>query len=1205
MKKWKLYHFALFILLCLALNYGGRALATSLQLPLWLDSFGTVLCAYIAGPVCGCMVGVTLNLVYGMTSPLASIYGLTSLTLGLVVGIAAKKKKMDTLFGTMTVSTVASLAAILISLPLNLLFHGGSTGNLWGDGVIAYLREMGWPRPLACGVGQFYIDFMDKTITLLSLFAVMKLARRATGQKTETEKENEELKKLGKAVSVLVLALLALAHPVAVSAEGTNYNDYVQTVYSSKNGLPCGEANDIAQTSDGILWVGTYAGLYRYNGKEFQAMNLDSVRNVNCLYVDAEGRLWIGTNDNGISIAINEKIVNVIDEAKGLPSNSVRSIIQSSDGYYYIGTTSSMQILMLKSGLKRMNTLWEVNYADDVSADGQDHVAAVTNDGRLFLMREGQILSSRQMINGRESYRSCAFDGKGQLMAGTTANHIYTYDISSGGFEDVGIVTCGDLKNIKDLYVLDNGEVFISADNGVGYLDTDGKYHPINTNDFNASIDNMLLDYQGNLWFTSSRLGLLRLAPSAFRDVYTTAGMDKRVVNTIVRWQGCYYFGTDKGLDIVDEACLTQITNQLTEELANVRIRCIVVDSSDHLWICTYGGGLIEVEPDGTEYLYSHQNGSFGNRARLVTQLSDGTVLAAGDTGLSFIRDHEILRTIGYQGGLINSMILTVTEMPDGRIFAGTDGDGIAVLENWEVTRLLTRENGLSSKVILRTVADPKGNGMFIVTSNGLCYMDGDENIRPLNNFPYFNNYDIFVRDEDTLFVMSSAGIYVVSRDELLSDKENIEYELLNFRRGLNSAITANSWNYCERATGDLFLPCDNGVFIINAYLYGAGAQNYRLMVSSLKLDNQEVSVKHGGAIVIDRSVSKIEIMPEIINYTIQDPYVGYYLEGFDSHWIILPQSSLNSIVYTNLLPGDYNFHLAVFDSSQQEILAQRVYEVVKEKEIYDYPWFMIYVIAVPMIAVAWFTWFIVRTQVQRTLDLQKRELAVARQQIQMGNETIFAIAKAVDAKDERTSQHSARVSHYSAMIAREIGLPEEECENLRKTALMHDIGKIGIPDAILNKPAKLTDEEYAVMKTHTTRGAEILKDFTLLDHVVEGALYHHERYDGRGYPNGLKGEDIPIYGRIIGVADAFDAMTANRVYRKQMDFDYVLGELHRGRGAQFDPRMVDAMLKLIDDGKINLNVLYGIKPEDAKPEEPKAKAEKEEPAAEQPKADA
>ena len=1197
MKKWKLYHFSIFIVLCLALNYGGRALATRLSLPLWLDSFGTVLCAYVAGPVCGSIVGATLNLLYSMITPLSSIYGLTSIALAVIVGIAAKKNKLETLFGTMATSSAASLAVITISIPLNVLFHHGSSGNVWGDGVIGYLREIGCPYLLACGAGQFYIDFADKTITLLALFLALKLVKRVISKKKGAGKPGETA---SKAVSALILAALVLSHPAAVSAEGDhgNYSDYVQTVYSSKNGLPCGEANDIVQTDDGILWVGTYAGLYRYNGREFRAMNLDSVRNVNCLYVDAEGRLWIGTNDNGFSIAINEKIVNVVDESKGLPSNSVRSIIQSSDGYYYVGTTSSMQILMLKSGLKRMNTLWEVNYADDIDADKSDHVAAVTNDGRLFLLEEGQILSSRQMINGRESFRSCAFDLKGRLLAGTTANHVYTYDISSGGFEDVSIVTCGDLKNIKDLYVLDNGEIFLSADNGVGYLDQDGKYHAINTNDFNASIDNMLLDYQGNLWFTSSRLGLLRLAPSAFRDVYTTVGMPPQVVNTITRWQDCYYIGTDKGLDIVDDSCMNRVTNQLTEELANVRIRCMMVDDENHLWICTYGGGLIEAAPDGTEYLYSHQNGSFGNLARLVTQLSDGTILAAGDTGLSFIRGHEIIRTIGYQSGLINSMILTVTEMPDGSILAGTDGNGIAVLEDGEVKRLIGITNGLSSEVILRTIPDPKGGGLFIVTSNGLCYMDENERIRPLKNFPYFNNYDIWVRDPDTLFVMSSAGIYVVDRDELLSDSAAIEYELLNYRRGLNSAITANSWNYSDRETGDLFLPCDNGVFIINTNNYDSGAQSYRLMVSALRLDGEVVGTQRGGVMEIDRSVSKIELMPEIINYTIQDPYVGYYLEGFDSKWNILPQSALSTITYTNLLPGNYTFHLAVFDNTQQQILAERIYDVVKEKEIYDYPWFTAYLILVPMVAVAWFTWFIVRTQVQRTLDLQKRELDVARRQVQMGNETIFAIAKAVDAKDERTSQHSARVSHYSAMIARELGFSEEECENLRRTALMHDIGKIGIPDSILNKPSRLTDDEYAIMKSHTLRGAEILKDFTLLDHVIEGTLYHHERYDGRGYPQGLHGDQIPLYARIIGVADAFDAMTANRVYRKQMDFGYVLNELEKGKGSQFDPQIVDVLLKLIKEGTIDLYKLYGIKPEDmqsspaaAKPAQPQAEA--------------
>ena len=156
----------------------------------------------------------------------------------------------------------------------------------------------------------------------------------------------------------------------------------------------------------------------------------------------------------------------------------------------------------------------------------------------------------------------------------------------------------------------------------------------------------------------------------------------------------------------------------------------------------------------------------------------------------------------------------------------------------------------------------------------------------------------------------------------------------------------------------------------------------------------------------------------------------------------------------------------------------------------------------------------------------------------------------------------------------------------------MHDIGKIAIPDGVLNKPSRLTDEEYAIMKTHTTRGAEILEGFTLLDNVIEGAEYHHERYDGRGYPKGLKGQEIPLFARIIGVADAFDAMTANRVYRKQLDFDYVLGELEKGRGTQFDPQFVDILLELIRNGKIDMNKIYHVPKQEAVPAEAKTDGE-------------
>ena len=345
-------------------------------------------------------------------------------------------------------------------------------------------------------------------------------------------------------------------------------------------------------------------------------------------------------------------------------------------------------------------------------------------------------------------------------------------------------------------------------------------------------------------------------------------------------------------------------------------------------------------------------------------------------------------------------------------------------------------------------------------------------------------------------------------------------------------------------------------------------------MVSEVKLDDKTKAIERGTQFKVERDTVKIDFVPEIINYSLDDPTVSYMLEGFDNDWINVKQSELSTIPYTNIKPGNYTFHIAIRDESGK-IVEESVYSFEKQKAIYDNAWFRIYMIVVAAIFVGWLTWFITRRSMDKTLELQQTKLTMALQQVQMGNETILAIAKTVDAKDLRTSKHSQRVSEYSAMIAKEYGFTDEQCENLRKAALLHDIGKIAIPDNVLNKPARLTDEEYAVMKSHVTRGAEILKDFTLIDHVVEGARFHHERYDGRGYPDGLKGEEIPLYGRIIAIADAFDAMTANRVYRQKQDFDYVLNELHKNRGTQFDPELLDIFLKLIDDKKIDIDALY------------------------------
>ena len=1150
-------------LISLIINLAGKALADSFNLPFWLDSFGTVFTAYLLGPIPGAAVGLTTNLIYGIaaSSSIEMIYCIINMSIGIVVGLCARKKMMESLFGAMCVSVIVTLVSVVLSFPLNMIFADGRTGNYFGDGVADYLISNHIPPVLGCIVGEFYIDFADKLLTMAVLFAAIKCFRTIKSKRA--------------AAKLLPLFLLCslILKPMSVQAEegekeeDFDFYSYTQTVYSSDNGLPCGEANDVVQTNDGILWIGTYAGLYRYNGSDFKWMSeFGSVKNVNCLYVDLEGRLWIGTNDNGLTISIGENVSNVVDMSAGLPSNSVRSIVSGTDGLYYVGTSDALQIIRLSGGLTLLDPVPEILYAHSLAADESGYVAAVTAKGELFILKDGKIVSGPYLNSGEEIYTCCTFDDSGLLYVGTSGMEIYSFLIFEDELTKKEVHHCPGLRQINSIGFDGKGHLFACSDSGVGFFGEKGRFKRVNTPNFSNSIDNMTVDYQGNYWFTSSRLGLLRVSKAAFTDIYGLAGADRKVANTVTRWNDLLYIGTDTGLDVLSADDYNRISIRFAQSLGEVRVRCAYVDSKDQLWLCTYGKGLVRVEKDGKSEYYS-QSAGFTDRVRAIAENVDGTLIASGDNGVAILKDGRITDVLEYSSEFSSAMILSILCEDDGTVLLGSDGDGIVVLKDGKVVSKLTMEDGLSSEVILRIVAASDGSGWFIVTSNGLCFMDKEGSIRILMNFPYYNNYDMVINKDGRAFVLGSAGIYIANEAEMIEDEYNYPCELLDSRRGLNTALTANSWNYVSE-NGELFLSCDRGIYLLNMDDYGSEQKSYRMKLSSAVIDGVTHPVERGMEFKVDSDASRIELYPEILNYTVEDPSVIYMLEGFDTEPKIVKASEISDVVYTNLPSGSYVFHMAILDNDKNVIEESR-YPVVKMMKVYDKPWFKIYMLIVAAIAIAWFTWFIARTQIQRTLNFQKKELEFARKQLEMGNETILAIAKTVDAKDENTSQHSQRVSEYSVLLAKELGFTKEECENIRKAALLHDIGKISIPDKILNKPARLDDAEYAVMKTHVENGAEILKDFTLVDHVVEGALYHHERYDGSGYTHGLKGADIPLYGRIIGVADAFDAMTQNRVYRKSLSMDKVIAELKSGRGTQFDPEIADIMLRLVEEGKV------------------------------------
>ena len=180
--------------------------------------------------------------------------------------------------------------------------------------------------------------------------------------------------------------------------------------------------------------------------------------------------------------------------------------------------------------------------------------------------------------------------------------------------------------------------------------------------------------------------------------------------------------------------------------------------------------------------------------------------------------------------------------------------------------------------------------------------------------------------------------------------------------------------------------------------------------------------------------------------------------------------------------------------------------------------------------------------------------------------QSIMALADTVEAKDDYTNGHSKRVAEYSKEIAKRLGASEERQQEVFYIGLMHDVGKIGVPDEVINKKGRLTDEEYEQIKKHPVAGYDILKNITELPGIELGARYHHERYDGKGYPEGINEENIPLIARVIAVADAYDAMTSNRSYREVMPQEKVREEIEKNKGTQFDPQVADIMLAMIDE---------------------------------------
>ena len=967
-------------------------------------------------------------------------------------------------------------------------------------------------------------------------------------------------KKTAKCISALLCCciLLTAAQPVFAYGDSPLTNRIVRE-YNQSNGLPTGEANTVLQTSDGYVWIGSYGGLIRYDGATFRNYSEEgsvASSSIRSLFEDSQGRLWIGTNDMGVYLCKNDTFT-LVDNDNDNAYLSVRSFAEGKDGTVYAGTTSGLAKVS-ESGIEAVEAV-SGGTVYSMQTDENGVLWTCLDGGAAKLVRDGNVIYTFESAKFLEAALYCAgTDKDGGLWLGTDSNVIYKVSFRDGDYTDNSFeftkYSTGELSTFNAIGEDINGNIWAAALNGTGYIDSDGDWHTADTERATAA-NALAFDYQGNVWVASSSHGIIHLVSGLYHSPNAVAGLSDTSVNTVAITKDNYYIGTDTGLIMLD-GNFRPVENELTEMLYGDRIRNILADSRGNVWIGTYyNNGLVLYEPDtGAITPFTQESGLTSTQIRQVIELSDGSIAAATQKGVNVIRDGKVAETYSEEQGLSYPIILTLCEGSDGTIYAGSDGQGIFAIKDGKVTRYGFDE-GLPAGVVLRMAADEVG--LFISAGNSLYYWD-HKSFTTVDNYRKSAGsiFDIRIVGEE-LWLMQSNGVNIVNRQQLMSGKET-PVNLIGAAYGLTGSLNANTWNVIR--DGKLYLCTSNGLSILDTDAVGSSDTQIKAVISQVAAD--DVTFENPTSISISGNTTRLTFNFAPLAFSGTSVTVRYRLIGFDDRAYTLTNDSAMSASYTNLPGGNYNFTVEVLGRDGETVIADCSVSVQKEYSLLERPWlWTIIVIGISLLVIL----TVVLVHRAKTTALRHRQ----QEYREIINQALLTFARTIDAKDKYTNGHSARVAHYSVEIAKKLGLSEEDQERIYYIALLHDIGKIGIPDTILTKPDKLTEEEREMIKQHPTIGGGILKDFTALEGIGDGARYHHERYDGTGYNEGLKGEEIPYFARIICVADSYDAMSSVRYYQGNLSSDIIVRELREGSGTQFDPEIADVMLELIQEGKV------------------------------------
>lgn len=956
------------------------------------------------------------------------------------------------------------------------------------------------------------------------------------------------------ALRILCLAL-ALALALPLPAAGAQDRPMVGTVFNERNGLPTGEANDVLQTSDGYIWVGSYGGLIRYDGSEFRNFSAEGLlpsSSVRMLFEDSAGRLWIGTNDAGVFFLEQGRIAR----PQGQPEDSflcVRGFAEDARGVVYVCSNSGAG--QIKDGVMEVYADPQVSGRTvySLGVDRLGRVWGATDDGCVVL-REGACVgavASADYFSGGESIYSVTAGPDGSLWLGGSENHLVRLVPSGDGLSpadfDAAFYTLEQASVLNSLRALPDGRVSVSGLHGYALVSPQsGVVLELSETEGAGDLNSSHIDYQGNIWLASTEQGVVKFTQGYFAP-YASDVLGGLNLNAVALSGDKVYAGSNSGLTVAGGP-LTDGDRALTGLLDGVRVRDVIADGQGRIWVASYSDTPVVCYDPATGALrsFSSADGLCNDHARVLAALSDGSVAVGTQGGVSIIRGDGVSQSYT---DLAYPTILSLLELPGGALLAGSDGGGIYELQDGRITNRGFGQ-GLSEGVVLRMLQDGD-EGCFISAGSSLYYMTSErfEKLTALKK-EAGSIFDLYLQD-GKLWLVQNCGLLAVDRADLLAggDGQRVVY---SFDQGLTGSLNANT-RHCLH-DGRLYLATRSGVSVFS--FQEPQSTLPKAVINQVTVDG--VTYERPDRLEIKSNARRVSVQYAVLSYSSAPARfrTTYELEGFDQGQSVVADGQ-NSVSYTNLPGGEYTFRLGVATPGGDQS-AQCTFTLVKEKQLTERPIFWAGLVAALILAIFCAARAVYAIKLR---SIRRRQQEYRR----ITEQSLLTFAGAIDAKDRYTKDHSLRVAHYSRELARRMGMSEEEQENIYYIALLHDVGKIGIPDQVLNKPGRLTDEEFHLIQTHPSIGGDILKNFTALEGIADGARYHHERYDGKGYCEGKAGEDIPLTARIIAVADAYDAMSSDRCYRKGLPRDVIEAELKKGVGSQFDPKIVPHMLAIIE----------------------------------------